>query len=32
LRRAGREFVETERNWRKSVAKYQFIYSNLLNK
>ena len=32
LRRAGREFVETERNWRKSVARYQLIYSNLLSK
>lgn len=32
LRRTGREFVETERNWRKSVARYQLIYSNLLSK
>jgi len=31
LRRAGREFVETERNWQKSVARYQYIYSNLLS-
>ncbi|SFU43475.1 PEP-CTERM/exosortase A-associated glycosyltransferase, Daro_2409 family [Nitrosomonas eutropha] len=32
LRRAGREFVETERNWRKSVARYQPIYHGLLDK
>lgn len=30
LRRAGREFVETERNWQKSVARYQPVYSSLL--
>ncbi|MCC6916248.1 TIGR04063 family PEP-CTERM/XrtA system glycosyltransferase [Nitrosomonas sp.] len=29
LRRAGREFVETERNWRKSVARYQPVYNRL---
>src|SRR5690606_36260854 len=32
LRKAGREFVETERNWQKSVARYQPVYSDLLNK
>lgn len=32
LRRAGREFVETERNWQKSVAKYQQIYNSILAK
>ena len=30
LRRAGREFVETERNWTKSVAEYQGVYRNIL--
>lgn len=30
LRRAGREFVETERNWQISVARYQSIYHKLL--
>lgn len=32
LRRAGRKFVETERNWKKSVARYQSVYYQLLNK
>lgn len=32
LRKAGREFVETERNWQKSVGKYQSIYDRLLNR
>jgi len=32
LRSAGRKFVEAERNWKKSVAKYQPIYYRLLNK
>lgn len=32
LRRAGRKFVETERNWRKSVDRYQFVYCDLLNR
>lgn len=30
LRKAGREFVETERNWQASVARYQPVYHNLL--
>lgn len=30
LRRAGRDFVETERNWAASVAKYQPIYHGLV--
>ncbi len=31
LRRAGRQFVEQERNWVKSVGHYQGIYNQLLN-
>ena len=30
LRRAGREFVERERNWSASVARYQSIYRSLV--
>jgi PEP-CTERM/exosortase A-associated glycosyltransferase len=30
LRRAGREFVEKERNWKVSVARYQPVYERLL--
>lgn len=30
LRRAGREFVEKERNWKASVARYQPVYERLL--
>ncbi len=30
LRKAGREFVETERNWQVSVAGYQPVYERLL--
>jgi glycosyltransferase involved in cell wall biosynthesis len=30
LRAAGRHFVETERHWRASVARYQAIYHRLL--
>jgi PEP-CTERM/exosortase A-associated glycosyltransferase len=30
LRQAARHFVETERNWHVSVARYQAIYNNLL--
>lgn len=30
LRAAGRKFVENERNWRHSVARYQAIYGRLL--
>jgi glycosyltransferase involved in cell wall biosynthesis len=29
LRAAGREYVETERNWRVSVARYKNIYGHL---
>jgi PEP-CTERM/exosortase A-associated glycosyltransferase len=29
MRRKGRNFVENERNWRTSVARYQAVYSNL---
>jgi glycosyltransferase involved in cell wall biosynthesis len=29
LRAAGREYVETERNWRVSVARYKNIYGGL---
>ncbi len=31
LRRAGRQFVEQERNWANSVGRYQGIYNQLLN-
>jgi hypothetical protein len=30
LRRAGRWFVETERNWRASVANYPAAYESVL--
>jgi hypothetical protein len=30
LRQAARHFVETERNWPASVARYQAVYSRLL--
>lgn len=30
LRASGRRFVEAERNWQASVARYQFVYSNLM--
>ena len=30
FRRAGREFVENERNWRASVARYQPVYERLM--
>jgi glycosyltransferase involved in cell wall biosynthesis len=30
MRRAGRRYVEEERNWRSSVSYYQAIYSKLL--
>ena len=30
LRAAGRQFVETERNWTRSVANYQAVYAKLL--
>jgi PEP-CTERM/exosortase A-associated glycosyltransferase len=30
IRRRGREFVETERNWRASVARYRPVYERLL--
>ncbi len=30
LKKAGREYVEAERNWAKSVARYQEIYQRLL--
>jgi len=30
FRRAGREFVENERNWRASVARYQPVYERLV--
>jgi glycogen(starch) synthase len=29
MRAAGRRFVETERNWRVSVARYQDVYGRL---
>ncbi len=32
LRRAGREYVEIERNWTNSVARYQPVYQELLRK
>jgi PEP-CTERM/exosortase A-associated glycosyltransferase len=32
LRQAGRHYVETERNWRVSVARYQGIYGRLTKK
>ncbi|OWW22232.1 TIGR04063 family PEP-CTERM/XrtA system glycosyltransferase [Noviherbaspirillum denitrificans] len=32
LRKAAREFVETERNWPRSVARYQDIYGRLLER
>ena len=31
FRRAGREFVEKERNWRASVARYQPVYERLVD-
>jgi PEP-CTERM/exosortase A-associated glycosyltransferase len=31
LRAAGRHFVETERNWRASVARYKNVYAGLVN-
>jgi hypothetical protein len=30
MRAAGRRFVETERNWKVSVARYQGVYGRLL--
>lgn len=30
LKRAGRQYVETERNWRNSVARYQGVYDRVL--
>jgi glycosyltransferase involved in cell wall biosynthesis len=30
FRRAGREFVENERNWQASVARYQTVYERLM--
>lgn len=30
IRRAGRKFVETERTWKSSVARYQNVYTSLL--
>jgi glycosyltransferase involved in cell wall biosynthesis len=30
LRAAGRDFVETERHWRASIARYQTVYRRLL--
>lgn len=30
MRQAGREFVETERNWKNSVANYASVYSSLV--
>ena len=30
MRQAGREFVETERNWQNSVANYSSVYSSLV--
>jgi glycosyltransferase involved in cell wall biosynthesis len=32
LRAQGRSFVETERNWRVSVARYQSVYLNLVQR
>jgi PEP-CTERM/exosortase A-associated glycosyltransferase len=32
LRQAARSFVETERNWKKSVARYRPIYQNLASR
>lgn len=32
FRRAGREFVEKERNWEASVARYQPVYERLVNR
>jgi len=32
MRQAGRQYVEQERNWAKSVGNYQQVYSNLLTK
>ncbi len=32
IKAAGRAYVETERNWRHSVARYRAIYQGLLNK
>jgi len=32
VREAGRRFVETERNWKVSVARYQAVYGRLLQK
>ena len=31
LKRAGREYVETERNWQVSVANYQSVYPGLVS-
>jgi PEP-CTERM/exosortase A-associated glycosyltransferase len=31
LKAAGRQYVETERNWRASVARYQTVYDGLLD-
>ena len=31
MRANGREFVESVRNWRNSVANYQAAYENVLN-
>ena len=30
LKRAGRQYVETERNWQVSVANYQSVYPELV--
>lgn len=30
LKQAGRQYVETERNWKTSVARYQKVYENLI--
>jgi glycosyltransferase involved in cell wall biosynthesis len=30
LKQAGRRFVETERNWKASVAHYQIVYGSLM--
>ncbi len=30
LKQAGRRFVETERNWKTSVARYQIVYGDLM--
>ena len=32
LKQAGRQFVETERNWATSVANYQGAYDRMLDK